>query len=148
MALFEPHFTPDSFQPGNLPQPVLPARLISENSSLLAAYRADPDEVDYALGIATRSAIGPNDAWCGIALVAAGVRNEDAQIADDGLVVIGMSGILGVPEHPEYETAWVAVQELGDYAAGFSQQCSDQGEALAWNNLARRIEYLIRRVAV
>jgi len=123
--------------------PILPKRPhVPEKSFLLTTYLVSEEDLEGAINVASKPTVELYEAWYGVALTAVGVEDMHPQLARDGLLVIYKSNILGSPDHPEYETAWTAVRELGDYAADFSQQSSD--EALDWEILAHWVESLVR----
>ncbi len=113
-----------------------PSHNISRRAGLLSTYLYNMDDVLEADKIASRGGIiGPDEAWAGIVLIAVGVENAVSRPVRRGLVVIGRSGILGESGHPEYETAWTIIRELGERSTDLCDQAEDNSEILYWSEL-------------
>ncbi len=121
--------------------------ILTRPAYLIDTYLVEDEDVEAAIRIAAQKEIGPNMAWAGFVLIVLGVENGVAQFARDGLVVIGRSGILGAPEHPEYETAWTMVRELGDHASDLCDQFEDE-EGRPWEALALSVARAFESVGV
>ncbi len=82
-----------------------------------------------------KNKIGPDEVWAGFTLIVIGIQVESQCAVSDGLAVISRSGVLGLPEHHNYETAWIMIRELGDRSKAFRDQSEANEDIQYWGAL-------------